>query len=72
MTISAYGWKAARRKLEEPARMYGAQQCRQGMRLKMTTCWIIRLELLFKVVTRPCNATGLVLPYFTNHGKSVL
>ena len=60
MTISAYGCRSCTPNWKNSARMYGYCAMPTGCCPKMTTCWIIRTcACCSKLVSRPCNATGL-------------
>ena len=60
MTISAYGCRSYTPNWKNYARMYGYCAMPTGYCPKMTTCWIIRTcACCSKLVSRPCNVTGL-------------
>lgn len=60
MTISAYGCRSCTPNWKNYARMYGYCAMPTGYCPKMTTCWIIRTcACCSKLVSRPCNVTGL-------------
>ena len=67
MTISAYGCRSCTPNWKNSARMYGCCAMPTGCYPKMTTCWIIRIcACCSKLVSRPCNVTGLSVHCLTS------